>query len=101
MRGVVQAAADRLERLAHDGNGKDTAGQSGQANRPQRPTERGDARAFLRVCVGRLTLRRRVLMHGDRVHVIKPAANVVRTIFKAFKKPQNVDLITKPPMQFR
>ena len=23
---------DRLERLAHDGNGKDTAGRSGQAN---------------------------------------------------------------------
>ena len=38
--------------------------------------------------------------NGDRVHVIKLARNIMRMVFKAFEKPQNVDLIAKPPMQF-
>ena len=37
--------------------------------------------------LGKRALRRRVLRHGDRVHVIKPAGNVMRMIFKAFEKP--------------
>ena len=47
------------------------------------PAELGQARTLAHVAGAPTTAQER----GDRVHVIKPAGNVMRMIFKAFEKP--------------